>query len=107
MLNTQGRAILKAKLMNAYKNLAYYQELRYTLKEEGKAWWAAYSTLENNYKTWWNAYCTLENLAGALCEYENVHKWLGITEKDKEVAKAKGIAEAKRYAVEDTEEISF
>ena len=106
MLNTKGRYILRSKLLDAFEWMAYYRELKCTLGDHD-TYPCTKETVERNFLEWWSAYCTLENLAGALCEYENVHKWLGITEKDKEVAKAKGIAEAKRYAVEDTEEISF
>lgn len=107
MLNTKEKSILKSKLLDAFEWLAYYQGLRYTLSSKD-TYPCTKETAEANYKEWWVAFVTLENLVSNLCPIsQEPHQWLGLTNKDKELAIAKAHKAVKWYTEEDSEEIPF
>lgn len=106
MLNTKGRYILKAKILTAFEEMSYYQELRFTLGDHDTHP-CTKEVAESNYKDWWVSYLTLESLAKDLCPVEDSHKWLGITERDKELARIRANKNVMWYSKDDNEEIPF
>lgn len=106
MLSTKGRCILKAKILTAFEEMTYYQELRFTLGDHDTHP-CTKAIAESNYKDWWVSYLTLESLAKDLCPVEDSHKWLGITERDKELARVSANRNVMWYSKDDNEEIPF
>lgn len=108
MLSTKGRYILKAKILTAFEEMAYYQELRFTLGDHD-IHPCTKAVAEVNYMEWRVSYLTLESLAKDLCpSSKEPHQWLGITERNLEVAKTQAHRNVKWYSMDDdTEEIPF
>ena len=106
MLSIKARAILKEKILTAFEEMAYYQELRFTLGDHDKHP-CKKAVAESNYKDWCVTYLTLESLAKDLCPVEDSHKWLGITKRDIEVARVRANRNVMWYSKDDNEEIPF
>lgn len=106
MLDTKARAILKEKILTAFEEMAYYQELRFTLGDHDTHP-CTKAVAESNYKDWWVSYLTLESLAKDLCPVEDSHKWLGITKRDLELARVRANKNVMWYSKDDNEEIPF
>lgn len=107
MLDSKEKTILKSKLLDAFEWVAYYQELRYTLSSQDTRP-CTKETAQAEYKTWWTTFTTLDTLVSSLCpKGQEAYQWLGLTNKDKEVAIAKAHKAVKWYIEEDSEEIPF
>ena len=106
MLSIKGRYILKDKILMAFEEMAYYKELNFTLGDHD-IYPCTKAVAESIYKERWVSYLTLESLAKDLCSGEDFHKWLGITERDKELVRIRANKSVKWYSKDDNEEIPF
>lgn len=107
MLNSQEKFILKSKLLGALEWLEYYQELRYSLSSQDTRP-CTKETAQAEYKVWWTTFITLDSLVSSLCpKGQEADQWLGLTNKDKEAARAKAHKAIYWYKEDEPEEIPF